>query len=431
MNNKLSLPIHTVIFLIGPEKSGKSEWASILQNKIKSIDDRFRCPIISLQDNESLDDFKAKVKELMNFPNAHEFIIIDALGHNEFFRAELTELSQKKAYQVGAIVFDYKKDEYLKYFDESEHHNMARVMNEFKRNVIPSISRKNFDYLFNVKGKWNHFFENLDLSIPNHSLWKSCKIDSSRGVAFIGDIHEHVDALEALRSQIPEGTQIILVGDYLDKGQQTAKIIPVIEDMVSQGAKVVVGNHESYVARRLKGEIKETDKEAELFTSLACLQNDKELADRFLAIYEKSVPFVFYEGDKMSAYATHAPCRNRFLGKVNSEAQKSQRNFFFKSRENVEDMAKELEFLSYEANDNHPLHIFGHVAHQFEVLEHKNKVWLDTGAVYGNKLTALLIDEEGNKQYIHVPTIQLAEGDFFKFPESQENESTIKMKKRI
>lgn len=441
MAQKFEIGMHTVIILVGPTQSGKSTWASVVQDKLNSVYPDVRCPIISSDEirreilgvkhhrydqrmtsasAQAFDLLKAKLKAVTSYPVNNELIIVDTTGMDSQFRMDIAEIAREQSYRVGVVLFDYSTSDYFQGVEPGRDREIVGKSAEaFKKRVLPTIKRKDFDSNFSVKEKSDKFYKDLEVSISDYKLWKDSQIDSTKDVVFIGDIHEHVDALIELQKILPENTQVVLLGDYLDKGNKTAEIIPVVEAMVAAGAKVIAANHEAYVARRLKGEISKTDMEENFFTSLSVLQNDKELAARFLAIYDQSIPFAFYENQNVSVYATHAPCLNKYLGKMSDSAKKNQRNFHFRSRKTSE-MSKELEFIGDEAKKFHPVHVFGHVAHAFKHLEDKNKVWLDSGAVYGNKLSALIVKTSGERKLIHVPTIALAQGEFFRFVKSEE-----------
>lgn len=443
---KLDIGLHTVIILVGPSQSGKSTWASLFKEKVKAVDPSIRCALISSDelrrevlghdydryDNrmmgasaQAFDLIKSKLTAHTSFPVNNEFVIIDSTGMDSQFRMDISQMARDNAYRVGVVMFDYPTSEYFKGVEPGRDREIvSKHVDTFKKRVLPTISRKHFDYSFSVKEKSDKFFKDLEVSIPDYDLWKSCQLSTDKEVVFIGDIHEHVEALKEMKKKLPEDAQIVFLGDYLDKGGKTAQIIPVVEEMMAAGAKMIIANHESYVGRRLKGEIGSTDKEAELFTSLPVLQKDPELAKRFLAIYDQSLPFVHFSNERVSAFATHAPCQNKFLGKMSESAKKAQRNFYFKGR-TLEEMSEELTFVRDETKNSHPLHIFGHVAHGFKRLEDKNKVWLDTGAVYGGKLSALILKPTGDSRVIHVPCVPLTEGDLFRFVKKEEVQEVV------
>lgn len=250
-------------------------------------------------------------------------------------------------------------------------------------------------------------------------LWQKAQysVTADQNIFVFGDVHESIDGWKELHSKIPSDVLQVSLGDLFDKGMRTEETLDFAEQFIADGNKVIVGNHESYVARRLQGKIDATNVESEFFTSLATFQNDDKLAERFLNIYQKFLPFIRVQNDSKIFYLTHAPCHVQHLGKVNAHSLKQQRNFAFSSRE-PEHMKKDLAFLApTEAYDDwEPIHIFGHINHTSPTILKGNKIWLDTSAVYGNKLTGLMMEYQKPMKEISVNTIcQLQKKENAKF----------------
>lgn len=208
----------------------------------------------------------------------------------------------------------------------------------------------------------------------------------------IGDIHEHLDPLKKLLQSKSE-CDIVLLGDYLDKGGNTLETVEYIYDLYKSGASIILGNHEHYVYRRLIGELKPTDFEKEVFTSVEPLLSSLSHREMFFELYNASLPFLNIKVGNLNYWATHAPCRVKHLGKQDETSLKKQRNFYFKDR-NPAKVFEQLDFLRYPLPKNH-FHIFGHVAHNTEELFINGRFWLDTGSVYGNKLSSLHLTLSG------------------------------------
>lgn len=229
------------------------------------------------------------------------------------------------------------------------------------------------------------------------SEWNECffDVEPDRKILVFGDVHESVYAWKELSRKVPEDTLQISLGDLFDKGFDTLRTLEMAEEFIAKGNKIIIGNHESYVARRLLGQIVATNVENDYFTSLATFQNDSSLAERFLKIYNETLPFVRIKNDDKTFYLSHAPCYTCHLGKLNKFSQQLQRNFYFSSRE-PEQMKKELAFLNPmgDYDNTEPIHIFGHINHTHPKVFKGNKIWLDTSAVYGGKLTSLLMEHK-------------------------------------
>lgn len=184
-------------------------------------------------------------------------------------------------------------------------------------------------------------------------------------------------------------------------------------------------DHKSFLNKLL--EVSELHNENELFPSLKDILSDEELKEKFLWMYEQSLPFACIKTHGKTIFITHAPCYNKYIGKLDSNSQKYQRNFYFSSRDK-DSMVNDLSFMKDEEKFSHPLHVFGHVAHGMKQVEYKNKVWLDTGSVYGNLLTALIIDKKGNRKYVNEKTSVIYEGDLFFMQKLKKTEVKIEEK---
>lgn len=101
-----------------------------------------------------------------------------------------------------------------------------------------------------------------------------------------------------------------------------------------------------------------------------------------------------------SFYVTHAPCANKYLGKIDPDSLKNQRNFRLDRERELE---KQLQFIKDEAVGNHPIHVFGHIA-SANGFRLGNKICIDAGAVYGHRLKGVSISR-GRLFFKSVPSI--------------------------
>lgn len=62
----------------------------------------------------------------------------------------------------------------------------------------------------------------------------------------IGDIHGRLDLLNALLDRVDQNRKLVFVGDYLDRGPQSAQVINRLIGLQSKGrARCLIGNHEA------------------------------------------------------------------------------------------------------------------------------------------------------------------------------------------
>lgn len=428
-----NIATHTVILLVGPSQSGKSTFARTLKDKITNQDKNLRVSILSSDETrrellgQELDRYDPKMMEaseaafdllfqrfeaLTRFPINNEFIIIDTTGLDPDFRFKISDHARKNHYKVGVVLFDFATQAYFEGLDAKSKSIVAKHVESFKQRVLPGIKRKSFDYHFSVKSKTPAYFEDLDVQIVDHALWKRCNFFEPTGkpIAIIGDVHESVQALDELIKKLPQDAQLVFLGDLFDKGNQTKAMLEYLEKLQIQREVIfVVGNHESFVARRLRNQIEAISNENENFGSLAVFQQDPELATRFLFIFDQMLPYAIFKNFEKTICVTHSPCHNSAIGKLGEKVQKIQRNFYFASREHSA-MIEELRFIEKEAKSSHPWHIFGHVAHAMKNMEMKNKVWLDSGAAYGRALSAFVVFPGGQHKIVSQTSEKLFEG---------------------
>ena len=62
----------------------------------------------------------------------------------------------------------------------------------------------------------------------------------------IGDVHGEYKTLLALLEKIPKDSEIIFVGDIVDRGLQTREVVALVRQ---RGYQVVKSNHENTVSK--------------------------------------------------------------------------------------------------------------------------------------------------------------------------------------
>ncbi|SDG26176.1 ATP dependent DNA ligase domain-containing protein [Fontibacillus panacisegetis] len=349
-----------------------------------------------------------KLKMVTSYPVNAEFVVVDTTGLAEDFRKKVKSIAQSNHYHLEVIVFDYRKREDY-YASERSKKLITNHINRLKKDVLGSLSREGYDKIHKVRAKdfylKNEGKANSDYCVVIEDLnaYAETFLLQDQRYIIVGDVHECVDDLTSLLKdygyQIEAGeliageklrnTKIILVGDWMDKGKNTQAVIEFLYHN-REHFLFVMGNHENFVYKYLKGEINGVDKELlhTYFDSTEVLQSNAELMLKFEHLISVSKPFYRYVGTVGSSYViTHAPCKNKYIGKLDIQSIRQQRNFRINREASLEE---QLAFLQEEAVRNYPYHIFGHVAAK-QSFRIRNKIHLDTGAVHGNGLTSVMI----------------------------------------
>lgn len=414
---------HTIFLLIGPTECGKSTFSKeVLMKQL-----RFEKPEINFYSNVqyiSSDDLRQeilghdydkydqvmleasnvafpylrkKLEFVTSYPVSAEFVIVDTTGLAQEFRQEIIDIAKAQNYNLEAVVFDYKnRDDF--YASERSRRLISTHIQRLKREVLPSLAKENYHAVHRLPKK---DFSDIEIVVTDKEEYLSCILPPEETYTVVGDIHECLQTFHHLLTRLghtltdgqltinEHAGKLILNGDWIDKGKQTAAIIEFLYENRAHFL-LTIGNHEHFVYHYLKGEIKgvESDVLQNYFDSVAVLQQDDELRMKFFTLVEQAKPFYRrIGGNQQSFIVTHAPCKQKHLGKLNAAAKRRQRNFRLNREKPIE---PQLEFLAEESYFNLPLHLFGHVACQ-EPFRLKNKRSVDTGAVSGNRLTAVTV----------------------------------------
>lgn len=349
-----------------------------------------------------------KLKLVTSFPVNAEFVVVDTTGLQEDFRAKVKEVAYANNYNLEVIVFDYRKREDY-YASERSKRLITNHINRLRKEVMGALPREGYskihkvrakDFYLPAEGKANPEYT---VTIGNLDAYLATVLPPEHQYILIGDVHECVDDLQGLlrdygykledgKLAVPEklkATKLLLAGDWIDKGRQTKETVEFLYDN-REHFYFVLGNHENFVDKFIKGEVQGVDPELlnTYFDSTQTLKSDPELLAKFQHLITVSQPFYRYNGTRSSSfYVTHAPCRNKYIGKLDTNSLRHQRNFRLDREAPVEG---QLAFLQQEAVKNHPYHVFGHIAvkQSFRI---GNKLHIDTGCVNGNQLTSVSI----------------------------------------
>jgi serine/threonine protein phosphatase 1 len=199
----------------------------------------------------------------------------------------------------------------------------------------------------------------------------------------IGDIHGCFGQLCALMDKIPinfSRDQLIFIGDYIDRGSGSIEVVDYLIDLKKQlpGTIFLKGNHEDMLENYLDG--------SDRFTYL--LNGGQRTLDAYLnhpnnpggyPVPSAHLQFfnslhLYYQTDDY--IFVHAGLRK----KVPLESQKKMDVLWIRD-----------EFI-YSDFDFGKRVIFGHTPFK-EPLMQTNKIGIDTGAVYGNRLTCVQLPE--------------------------------------
>jgi serine/threonine protein phosphatase 1 len=198
----------------------------------------------------------------------------------------------------------------------------------------------------------------------------------------IGDIHGCLDMLKRLMEEIrwqPDKDNLIFLGDYIDRGEDPKGVVDYILTLRKSSSRIecLLGNHEANFLDYLSGKEKRLFLINGGYNTLQSYHSDREgpnglVPEDHLAFYESLKTYCELE----NYYVVHAG----FKPGIPIPEQ------------DPEDMVWIRDPFIFSSHDFGKRVIFGHTPFS-EPLVLANKIGLDTGAVYGNKLTCLELPE--------------------------------------
>lgn len=247
-------------------------------------------------------------------------------------------------------------------------------------------------------------------------------LPSNNEYIIIGDVHGCIDEFKTLlkkqgfpineKGYIESNDQnsnksIVLLGDFVDKASEK-KLTQTIEfiyknfyhlNQERQRFYLIRGNHEEMVYRYITNDpsIKTTPKDLKkkelYYNTVGLLEKNNHLKELFLELYAECSIWLKYDySEHFSATLTHAPCPEKYLTKKDDESSSKMIKCISRSKYKGMKLDDLIPYAHQEAKDNEHYHIFAHLS-QPNIRQYKNKICVDTSAIYGQSLSCAIIQE--------------------------------------
>jgi len=264
----LTIPELSLVVLVGASGSGKSTFARTAFAPFEVLSSDFCRGLVSNDENDQ-SSTKAAF-ETLHYIAAKRLergllTVIDATNVQPEARKPLVELARRFHVLPVAIVLDVSER-------LCEDRNRVRADRNFGAHVIRqqhSQLRKSLRFLQKEGFRHMHVLhspeEIASVTIERQPLWNNRKSDHGP-FDIIGDVHGCADELETLLATLgyardplgvwrhPEGRKAIFVGDLVDRGPRVPDVLRVVIDMVrAETALAVPGNHDLKLVRKLRG----------------------------------------------------------------------------------------------------------------------------------------------------------------------------------
>ncbi|MEV6113320.1 polynucleotide kinase-phosphatase [Streptomyces sp. NPDC052109] len=218
----------------------------------------------------------------------------------------------------------------------------------------------------------------------------------------IGDIHGCSTELEALLAKLgyadgvhPEGRTAVFVGDLVDRGPDTPGVLRRVMSMVETGnALCVPGNHENKYGRYLKGrKVQHTHGLAETVAQMD--GESEEFRERVRRFLEGLVSHYVLDGGRL--VVCHAGLPEKYHGRTSGRVRSHA--LYGDTTGETDEFGLPVRYPWAEDYRGRAAVVYGHTPVP-EATWLNNTICLDTGAVFGGRLTALRWPE---RELVDVP----------------------------
>ena len=402
---RIEIPEFALVLLVGASGSGKSSFAArhFLPTEVISSD-RMRGWVADDETDQSAtgDAFDVLHYLVEKRLKGRRFTVVDATNVQPEARKGLIALARKWHALAVAIVFDLPEAIAIE-------RNAVRPDRQFgagpvRRHVqalkrsIGGMNREGIRYVHRLRS-----VEEVDaVEIVRTRLWTDRR-EETGPFDIIGDVHGCADELETLLGELgyavawngkevtvtpPDGRRVIFVGDLVDRGPRSPDVLRIAKHMVDSGnGMVVVGNHDDKLKRHLDGRnVKVSHGLAETIEQLA--QEPPEFAAEMRKWLDSLISHYVLDGGKL--VVAHAGLKEEMQGRASGAV----RSFcmYGETTGEIDEFGLPVRWDWAADYKGKAKVVYGHTP----VLEANwvnGTICIDTGCVFGGKLTALRYPE--------------------------------------
>ncbi len=402
---KITIPELSLVVLIGPSGCGKSSFCRkhFLPTEVVSSDGCRGLVSDDENDQSATNDAFDLLHAIMRKRLARgRLTVIDATNVQPEARKSLVELAREYHVLPVAIVFDLPEK-------LCHERNAARPDRQFGSHVVRNqiqqmrrslrgLEREGFRHIF----KFASPEEMDDVSIERQPLWNNRRTEHGP-FDVIGDVHGCLDELIELMTTLgyqvernetefsvvpPEGRRLVFLGDLVDRGPSTPDVLRLVMTMTAANQAVCVpGNHDMKLMKALKGRnVQLTHGLAESMEQLA--HEPEEFREQVAKFLDGLVShYVFDDGKLVVAHAgMKESMQGRGSGKVRDFA------LYGETTGETDEFGLPVRYNWSSDYRGKALVVYGHTPTP-DPLWLNNTVNIDTGCVFGGRLTALRYPE--------------------------------------
>lgn len=402
---KIEIPEFALILLVGASGSGKSSFAAkhFLPTEVISSD-RMRGWVADDETDQSAtgDAFDVLHYVVEKRLKGRRLTVVDATNVQPESRKGLIALAKKWHALAVAIVFDLPEAIAIE-------RNAARPDRQFGagpvrrhaqalKRSLGGMNREGIRYVHRLRS-----VEDVDaVEIVRTRLWTDRR-EETGPFDIIGDVHGCADELEMLLGKLgyvvgwtgkevtvtpPEGRRAIFVGDLVDRGPRSPDVLRIAKHMVEAGTgMVVVGNHDDKLKRHLDGRnVKASHGLAETIEQFG--QEPPEFAVEMRRWLDSLISHYVLDGGKL--VVAHAGLKEEMQGRASGAV----RSFcmYGETTGEIDEFGLPVRWNWAADYKGKAKVVYGHTP-VVEANWVNGTLCIDTGCVFGGKLTALRYPE--------------------------------------
>jgi protein phosphatase len=405
---KLTIPELALVVLMGPSGCGKSTFARKHFKQTEVLSSDYCRGLVS--DDENAQWATTDAFEVLHFIAGKrlargKLTVIDATNVQPEARKPLVQLARDYHCLPVAIVFDLPEkichERNVIRPDRDFGPHVIRQQSQQLRRSMRRLEREGFRHVWVLRS-----LEDVEAAtIERQPLWNNLKHEHGP-FDIIGDVHgcydELVELLTNLGYQIssaengssqvvtpPEGRKAVFLGDLVDRGPKIVDVLRLVMPMVASGTALCVpGNHDMKLMRKLKG--RNVQVTHGLADSLEQLDKEpQEFRDEVVAFIDDLVSHYVLDDGKLTV--AHAGMKESMQGRGSGAVREFA--LFGETTGETDEFGLPVRFNWAAEYRGRSMVVYGHTP--VPEAEWLNRtINIDTGCVFGGKLTALRYPEK-------------------------------------
>jgi protein phosphatase len=413
---QITFPELSLIILIGASGAGKSTFAQKHFKPTEILSSDYFRGLVSDDENDQTatkDAFDVLHYILAKRLAAGKLTVIDATNVQPESRKPLLNLAKQYHCFAVAIVFDLPES-------VCQERNQQRPNRQFGSHVVRNHTLSLKRSLHNLKREGFRFIYKLAsveaieaVSVTRQPMWTNRKWEHGP-FDIIGDIHGCCDELEQLLLQLgyvtvasqsnpdsfwyfptyihPKGRKAIFLGDLVDRGDRILDTLKLVYNMLlADSALCILGNHENKLMRKLNGKnVKLNHGLEQTMAEIAVIKPEKlELVTNEINTWLQSL-ISHYVLDDGKLVVAHAGLREELQGRGSGYVRSFA--LYGETTGEIDEFGLPVRYQWANEYRGEAMVVYGHTP----VLEAEwlnNTIDIDTGCVFGGKLTALRYPE--------------------------------------